>query len=73
MCPNFENRKKGLNHSNLIRTGDTGGRYRIHKVVVYLPNILMVAEETASPYAFLAWQVYTPLSSGYTDSRSRAT
>ena len=44
-----------------------------HKVVVYLPNILMVAEETASPYAFLAWQVYTPLSSGYTDSRSRAT
>ena len=54
-------------------TGDKGGRYRIHKVVVYLPNILMVAEETASPYAFLAWQVYTPLSSGYTDSRSRAT
>ena len=37
------------------------------------PNILMVAEEMASPYAFLAWHVYTPLSSGYTDNRSRAT
>ena len=38
-----------------------------------LPITLTEHEVTASPSWFRAWQVYTPESTGYTPSKSRAT